>query len=196
MFDTDSFPCSFNNAGCPPLLHNGVSKPHCNRFWMQVVRHSEQFHSMTPAHLLCPTVPSQIVPCLCPELLRHRSVMRHRERLCIGRGSVKMSVSTGRCTGCCIKSVPFESRSAYHLAAWLCHCRLSLDTAQRFLPNSLIGPPTSRALSPQWHKATHAKVATVRKDFRIGEEIYHHWSTQQTGTASDRRSGLLPSPGA
>jgi len=99
------------------------------------MRHSEQFNSMTPAPLLCPTVPSQIVPCLCPELLRQRSVMRHRERLCIGRCSIKMSANTERCTGCCIESFLFDSRSAYQLAVWLCHCRLSLDTAQRFLPD-------------------------------------------------------------
>jgi hypothetical protein len=148
------------------------------RFWRQVMRHSEQFHGMTPASVLCPTVSSQIVPCLWLELLRQRSVMRHRERLCIGRCSVKMSVSSGRCRGCCIESFHFESRSAYQLAVWLCYCRPSLDTTQHLLPDFLIGRPTSRALSPQWHKATQAKVATVCRDLRIEKEICHRWSAQ------------------
>ena len=33
-----------SNCVCPPLFHNGVSKPHLNRFWRQAVRHSEQCH--------------------------------------------------------------------------------------------------------------------------------------------------------
>jgi hypothetical protein len=126
---------------------------------------------MTPAPLLCPTVPSQIVPCLCPELLRQRSVMRHRERLYIGRCSVKMSVSTRRWTDCCIERFPFQSRSAYQLAVWLCHCRLSLDTAQRFLPDFPIGRPNSRALSPQWRKATHAEWRLCAEISALGKKF-------------------------
>jgi hypothetical protein len=38
------------------------------------MRHSEQFHSITPAPVLCPMVPSQIVPSLSPKLLTAVSI--------------------------------------------------------------------------------------------------------------------------
>ena len=197
MFNTDGFPCSFTNAGCPPLLHNGVSEPHYNRFWRQIMRHSEQFHSTTPAHLLfhgtftdCSLsvsgVSATAVSNAAPRASLHRSlfgqdVSKHWTLHGLLCQECPFRISVGISACCLVVSLP--------AVAWYCTALPSRFPDRSFHQSSSV-------ITTLWHKATHAKVATVRRDFRIGKEICHRRFTQQTGTASDRRSGLLPSPGA